>query len=363
MKHSMVAGLLIGAALVSALTGCGGSESGLTKIAPTTTTRARVRQLFTASSQVLTQAGYTPARLRVGLDGYTNTDHPAAPVGVTGAVNNQPMIAAFFRRNQAATTNNHSAANQSGGVSRQIAVDPVPLPPVPTNGFYYDYYLGLWVSTNSGPGQCTYTLFVDQAKTQPAGSIQTLSPADFTVFPQTYHSTYAFTAGYLTGSHGDSLNVANADGSSTATYNDTYADASTDKGASTQTAQGDYTWIGRTDAPDGSWTTVRGGFRADGSGGTHIEMSDGYVADYVYNADGSGHARITGPDPGLPVTITYDPYSYATVTYADGTTDVIQADGFSGGGTTSGSSSGNTGTGNVVPPAPTPAGAPTPTGK
>ena len=114
MKHSIVAGLLIGAALVSALTGCGGSESGSAKIAPTTATRARVRQLFTASSQVLTQAGYTPARLRVGLDGYTSTDHPAAPVGVTGAANNQPMIAAFFRRNQAATTNNHSAATQIG---------------------------------------------------------------------------------------------------------------------------------------------------------------------------------------------------------------------------------------------------------
>ena len=161
-------------------------------------------------------------------------------------------------------------------------------------------------------------MYVDQAKTQPAGSIVTLWPADYTVYPQTYQSTYSFTAGYSAGSQGASLNVTNADGSSTASYSDTYSDGSKDKGTSTQTASGDYTWTGRTDAADGSWTTVSGTFRSDGSGGTHLTMSDGYVADYVYNADGSGHGRITGPDPGLPVTITYDLYGNTTITYADG---------------------------------------------
>ena len=41
----------------------------------------------------------------------------------------------------------------------------------------------------------------------------------------------------------------------------------------------------------------------------------------MYRADGSGHGRITGPDPGLPATIDWDAQGNTTVVYADGSSE------------------------------------------
>jgi hypothetical protein len=209
-------------------------------------------------------------------------------------------------------------------VGGPMPVDP-PVPGGPGTGesFYYDYFLGLWVDVTTTPGKVTYSLYVDQAKTTSAGQIQTIQPTDYNTFPQTYSSSYTFTAGALAGSQGSAQNVTNADYSGTATYSDTYADGSKDSGSSSWSGQGDYSWQSRSDLSDGSWTQSTGSWRADGSGGTKTSSSDGYSAVYVYNSDGSGNAHISGPDPGLPATIVWDAYGNTTITYADGTVEHI----------------------------------------
>ena len=45
-----------------------------------------------------------------------------------------------------------------------------------------------------------------------------------------------------------------------------------------------------------------------------------------------GHGKITGPDPGLPVTISWDAYGNTTIVYADGSTEHIAGWGSDNGG-------------------------------
>jgi hypothetical protein len=77
------------------------------------------------------------------------------------------------------------------------------------------------------------------------------------------------------------------------------------------------------DGANNEWSEGAGSFRADGSGGTWLSSSDGYKSDYRYNADGSGHGRITGPDPGLPVSISWDAFGNTMIVYADGTVEHV----------------------------------------
>jgi hypothetical protein len=208
-----------------------------------------------------------------------------------------------------------------GGSGSSGSGDVPPAPPVALT-FYYDEFLGLWVDIKDTATQSTYTLYVDEAKTQPAGSIVVTLPSGNT-YPQVYSSTYNFTAGVMAGSHGSYQTTVNQDGSGNSSYDDTYTDGSKDSGTSTWTAKGDFSWSNQTTDSTGAQTTSSGSFHADGSGTTHATTSDGYVIDYTYNADGSGHGKIAGPAAGLPATVTWDVYGDTTITYADGTVDSI----------------------------------------
>jgi hypothetical protein len=86
------------------------------------------------------------------------------------------------------------------------------------------------------------------------------------------------------------------------------------------------------DGVNNEWSEGTGSFRADGSGGTRLSSSDGYKSDYRYNADGSGHGRITGPDPGLPVSISWDAYGNTMIVYADGSVEHVSGWGSGNGG-------------------------------
>ena len=198
--------------------------------------------------------------------------------------------------------------------------------------FYFDEYLGLWVQIEDGAAQSAYLLYEDEAKTKPAGSIVTTWPENWEVFPQVYSSRYEFTAGFLAGARGSFETAQNADGSGHSSYENVYADGWKDQGRSAWTGRGDFTWSSRSEDPNGFTVSDRGAFRADGSGGTHSETSDGFTADYTFNADGSGHGRISGPLPGLPATITWDAFGNTTIRYADGTTEHIPDWGYYGGG-------------------------------
>ena len=281
-------------------------------------------------------------------------------------VHGAPMIGAFLK-NIAATPPATRKA-RIAALARRRAEDPGvtspggggddPLPPpVPPDDYpteptvYFDYYLGLWVKVEYAPGGTTYRLYADEALTEVAGTIATTEPTDWESYPLVWMSEYEFLAGYLAGARGRYESVTNRDYSGSQSYENAYADGGRDEGRSSWTARGDYTWTSRSEFADGAgWTEGSGSFRADGGGGTRWETSDGYKGEYTYNPDGSGRARITGPDPGLPVTITWDAYGNTTIVYADGTIERIPGWGYYGGG----GYGGTTGSGGGVEPQPMP---------
>lgn len=334
---------------VVALPGCGGGGSSkAVGKTPTKAVKDHIKALFTGTFSTLAQSGVNNSALNamrggiaptvgVGASAGSAAETVAAPSDNSGHTVGPPVpqIGQFLnniastRKSVRARTINAMQSRHAGAVrlTRDVSPgDPGTGDPQPT--FYYDDYLGLWVDINDTPTLSTYTLYEDEAKSKPAGSIVTQIPASFDTFPQTYSSEYNFTAGFQAGARGSYKSTYNQDNSGSSTYLNVYTDGTQDQGSSSNTSRGDYTWTGRTDYADKTFTSFRGSFRADGSGGTHSEGSDGYVSDYTYNVNGTGHARITGPDPGLPVTIDWDARGNTTIHYADGSTEIIQGWGF-----------------------------------
>ncbi len=384
--------LSTGAATGLLLAGCGsgGSNSGGgSSSAPTATTRAHVQGLHGQVARQMTNSGAPTTALAFTRNSYAggtgvwslSTLGPIAypegsgAGGATDSANAQPFLAAApnlggFLKNIAAVAPQTRAAQLHK--TRDVVAPteptdlPLPgdqLPPYePTDYFGYDYYLELWTQVTYSPTGVTYALYGDQAKTQPAGSIVTTQPADYNTYPQVYESTYSFTAGYLAGSHGTSKNTTNAGGSYASDYANVYQDGTSDSGKSNGSASGDFPWQTRPSGTNNEWTQGAGTYRSDGSGGTRFSTSDGYQADYTYNANGSGQGKISGSDPGMPVTITWDAYGNTTIRYADGTVENYNASIFVGDGIGD-ASGGNSGSGSpanngttVSPPAPTPIG-------
>ena len=340
-----VAGCLALALSAGLLAGCGGGggTSRAVSKTPTKAVKAHIYQLQTQSLRALSQSGVANSTLTAisgggnlmatstsvgavaptagGSDGASASAPPALPltgqflhnIASTSHAGRSAAIRRMQARHAARLIHGRDVVNGSGPT-----VAPDPGPPVT---FYYDDYLGLWTDITDTATSSTYNLYVDEAKTQPAGSVTSTFPADYNTFPQTYTFNYTYTAGSQAGSKGTYTSVYNQDNSGSSSYSDVYVDGGTDKGSSTQTAAGDYTWTGRTDNADKSYTSQSGTFHADGSGSTHSQGSDGYVYDVTYRTDGSGHGRITGPDPGLPATIDWDAQGNTTVVYADGSTE------------------------------------------
>jgi hypothetical protein len=346
-------------------TGCGGGSGSLTTTRKVTAqTRTRVSQVETQFVRALVQSGVQTAAVAAKRNGsYANGSFPTPPagfggVGFTGVtgytaavgapaqyIPPMPMLGAFIH-NVAANSKSGRAVMISNmaahrGAGKLITRDDPPPPPPTGSGsgsgssgsggpaippvaptFYFDEFLGLWVDIQDTATQSTYTLYVDEAKTQPAGSIVTTIPSG-TTYPQTFASTYNFTAGVLAGSHGSYQTTVNQDGSGSSSYTDTYTDGSKDSGQSSWTVAGGFTWTDQSTDSTGAQTTSSGAFHSDGSGATHSTTSDGYTIDYTYNADGTGSGKISGPAAGLPANITSDVYGDITITYADGTVDSI----------------------------------------
>ncbi len=355
-------------AALSALAGCGGSSgtgpgfggctiTGTNGTHPTDATRARLQELSARTFQGIAASG-APLPLGIGFSGggavgggdSVGGGGAAGTAGPGSGGVSVPNVGAFMQNvaNQPPSRSTRAIrAMQSGravrGATRDVAPGPDVPPPPPGDGgeyplpqptFYFDEYLGLWVQTEYSRTEFTYRLFEDEAKTKPAGSIVTTQPADWNVYPQTYSSRYEFTAGYLNGAHGSYENTVNADYSGRSKYENVYADGGTNRGHSTSTGAGDFTYSDRTEDATGFWTESAGTFRRNGSGGTRTSSSDGYATDYTFNADGSGRGTIKGNLPGLPATITWDARGNTTIRWADGTTERISGwgYGFYGGG-------------------------------
>lgn len=189
--------------------------------------------------------------------------------------------------------------------------------------FYYDDYLALWVSIDTTVENYGYYLFEDQEKTKPAGKFTSTYPTDPNIFPQVYSSEYSITAGVLKGSGGHYETSINSDGSGTSSYSNNLVGIYSDHGSSTWNIDGSSTWTAHSQGSDGSTSDYSGEFSMGGTGHTLSSDSTGHSNEYYYNPDGTGHGTIKGPEPGLPATIEWDNTGTITITWADGTKEVI----------------------------------------
>ncbi len=368
MKHvsrqSRWLALTAALALAPILTGCGGGNAGgaaNTAKSPTAATRAAVRKVQTKSlrafangaptgstfsantlastSSAANSASAGTATTNGGLTlfgGYLNSLHPS------GNASGNSVHKSVKRRGRDASTGS-GATDGSGSVSGST--------------FYYDEWLALWVETTTDTGTVlSQKFYEDQAKTKPAGSLDATT-SDPAVYPVVSAYHYAYTAGSLKGTSGDSTYTLNADYSGKSSYSSVTSDGWKYKGESAQNADGSSAWTNRTDSPDGSYSADTGTFRSDGSSVTKTTGSDGYTVEYVNNADGSATGKITGNFAGLPAAIVRDTSGKTTITYADGTVDTIpgwdalynDSNGgvTSDGGATSGTVSGSTDSGST----------------
>ena len=333
------------------LSGCGGgSSNSSTRSAPTAATRTRMAQLLGRQSNAMNLTGFQ-----------SNAAMSMNPSGGGGGVGGVPPnanasvasnIGGYFRfhlfgngpnrqgRAYHATHKKHTRDGDGGSGGGG------------SNGGNsggeggsgdYDEFLGYYETVVENAGRREVALFLDVAKTQPAGNITMVSPVDQEAFPQTYEYSYTFTAGSQNGSHGSYNSTYNVDGTGSTTYNAVDASGWSYRGSYASTAAG-FTWTSASTQGNSSWQDS-GNFLIDGSGTMTSSGSDGYRSTYLYKADGSYTGTIEGPDPGLPATITYTADGKYTIRYADGTTETYDYGYWGGIGLLEGDT-GNAGTGN-----------------
>ncbi|AIE87030.1 hypothetical protein OP10G_3662 [Fimbriimonas ginsengisoli Gsoil 348] len=219
------------------------------------------------------------------------------------------------------------------------------------NDFYFDDYLGLWVQTESTDTSFTQHLYADEAKTEPAGLFQTNFPSGWNVFPYQFSSSFAITRGNFTGARGMYVTTVTSDVKGSSSYENVWPGYGSDKGTSSWNGSSS-AWSSEANDTTGAWWKGGGQYFDDGHGSSSYEDSLGFKASFVYNADGSGSARMEGPVTGLPATITWTASGHTRIVYADGTVEEWDAGGFFGGGgeggtTGAGTDGGNTGGGST----------------
>ena len=264
-------------------------------------------------------------------------DNGAVPGGGGAGNVAAPRLDMYFR--------NLGGGGSFAGRTRQF------LPPDDSNYafFYYDEWLQLWVDVKMTPDLYRQDLYVDEAKTQPAGFVESVMPTVWTVFPVVFSNRYRFDKGPFAVAWGDYITESEADGTFRSNYESTSADGTVDKGSSSYKPEGEFIYTSMTTLPSGEWSKYSGNYGFDGSGSSIVETSDGYKSTFTFNPDGSGKARIEGADPLLPAIITWDAEGNVEIRYADGSVEKYNRWSWFGGGSSddgSGTGSGaTTGTG------------------
>lgn len=303
--------------VVPVLIGCGGSvplpEGGSD---PTRSKVLEMHERITGSARAFGAA--SPSLGGGGADsGGNGAGGTTGGGGNSGAVNSgaMPFLGAFFNQPRPGGPG-RATKRRSARITRQEdGANPV---------WYFDWFLNLWVAVTEEPGRSRYDLYVDEDENIPAGHMETIWPVDWETFPQEWSSTYEFTEGTMKGTSGTWRTTTEADWSGTSKGEHRWSDGSVQTSESLWTSQGDSTWKSRTEGPGTWWNESAGTFRHDGSGGLRNEDSDGYLAVYIYNRDGSGRATFSGPDKDLPVVIVWDGRGNAFITYVDGRRERIQ---------------------------------------
>ncbi|MFY8052836.1 MAG: hypothetical protein ACOVP2_09485, partial [Armatimonadaceae bacterium] len=203
----------------------------------------------------------------LGADGQTSGNAPSLSMnlggGVAGGEGNvaAPRLDMYFR--------NIGGVGLSGR-TRQF------LPPDDSNYsyFYYDEWLQLWVDVKMTPELYRQDMYIDEAKSEPAGFAESVMPTDWTIFPIVFSHRYRFDKGPLAVASGEYITESEADGTYRSNYESRSSDGTVDKGFSTYVATGDYTYSSSTTLASGEWSKYTGTYRMDGSGSSLVETSD-----------------------------------------------------------------------------------------
>jgi hypothetical protein len=303
---------------LSALVGCGGGGGSgtLADRSPTEQTRTNVAKTQTFIARGMSHGGMQTPNQADKINGLPPAPMPGMGPGPNGGP--APMIGGFIRHLKPPALGMHGRGDDpsNGGGGSDPGPDD---PPIDWSNFYYDEWLGLWVQVTFDATSYRNDFYVDEEKTRPAGYMVSTWPETWDQYPVTYRSDYEFTAGTLTGSRGYFVSTMTSEMTGSMSY-DSLWDGDRYRGESTWSAEGS-SWTNRTDNRDGSWSSDRGTFAANGSGSTVSENSLGYMTRYTWNADGSGDGRLEGPDPGLPAVIRWNERGEGTITWADGTVE------------------------------------------
>lgn len=314
MQFGKYLGFFALAASVIVLGACGGGGGTIGgDRAPTQQTRDAVRMTQASGIRAMLSGGgqtFGQAESANGFGGGGGTTGGGGfGIPMIGAFMQKVAIDPSFRELRSRNGDPDAGTTGGGGI--------LPGDEFPT--FYYDEYLGLWVDLQITETSISFLLYEDEAKAKTAGSVISQWPSDWRTYPQSYVSTFEFTAGAYAGSHGRYETILESESNGRSSY-EAFWKGSHDVGTSTWSEVGTQ-WTNRFENAEGYWSQDSGTFRADGSGVTASENSLGYKTHYEYFADGSARGVIEGPDPGLPATITWDSKGHVVVTYADGTSE------------------------------------------
>lgn len=301
------------------LAGCGGG-GGMTSggdRSPTEQTRDNVAKTHTFVARGMSHGGMQRPELADKINGTPPAPMPGVGPGPNGGP--APMIGGFIRHLKPPTSVGPPPSRGDGGGTDPGGDPGDPPPPPDWDDFYYDEWLGLWVQISFDTTSYRNDFYLDEEKTRPAGYVVSTWPEFWDQYPLSYRSDYEFTAGTLAGSRGTYVSTMTSEMAGEMSYTGVW-DGNRYQGQSTWGPDGS-TWSNRTDNADASWSSDQGRFSSDGSGTTLSENSLGYRTRYTWNADGSGDARLEGPDPGLPAAIRWNEYGQGTITWADGTVE------------------------------------------
>lgn len=291
--------------MLAIVIGCGGSRntSATTGGSPNALTRTSIKNGYSLNLIGLAQSGAAPM-----AGGGAGTTGSSGGMGI-------PFMGAFIRDlapggGGGVGLGLHRGVREVGGTTGSGGGTEVP-----TN-FYYDEYLGLWVEWSSTETSYSMLLFLDESKSQAAGSMETTYASDFS----SYTSKYEITGGPYSGAKGSYESTIDLEGNYATSFDNTWPNWGHDKGESVWGPNGGSSTY-RSEATDGSWFTASSQFSADGSGSSSSEDSAGHKYKFVYNADGGGSGVVEGPEAGLPAKITWTADGHTKIVWADGSVE------------------------------------------
>jgi hypothetical protein len=313
-SSSWISVIAFGAALFAISCGGGGGKGTQTFSA---TTRS-VQNIQRLSAMSMAKSGIAMAPFFLGgggLSGGTTGSTTGGSVGIGGGISG---IGFFFRgfvspaglparMARSRTLADESGTTGSGGGNGE--------------DFYYDEWLQLWVWAEWNENVYSSRFYQDEAKTLTAGHSSSTFTGTLDSFPQSYASEYELTAGIWAGAHGSFISTQSSWSDGNMVYDNVYSDGSHDHGQSEWNSV-DSSWSSRWEGPSGTiWYEDSGEWHSDGSGVYNCSNSDGWAIAWNYNADWSGTAHITGPDPLLPADMTWTSDGQYRILYADGSVE------------------------------------------